>query len=538
MFFIFAIFVFYVASAKALYISEIMYNPDGSDNKREWIEICVDKDLKSSEVFFKEAGVKHRLKDDVLWSANSCYLIAQDKNQVLSEFNIDSSKIVESSFSLSNKGELLQIIDKDGNILDSVNYSAFADSGKSGLSLQKINGAWAHSSPSPGKQNTANNTEPDANNGSDQKPSDGALQDMPKSQQNLNNDLSSFPKVKIRPPEDITIKIEMEKDKFATGELVNIYTETHDLEGKTKDVFVEVFLGDGHVVRKRSVKHVYKTEGDYIILARARNHNLFANSKKRIKVLPAKLKLERDGNFLYISNESSFDINIESWRLFCGSESVIFDANYLPALSKSAINLKDKFRYCDKDVVRLKSLTGQVWTSVERSREFKKEKGIKEGQVTESTTETDATDKDDPGNAENIKEGNPDQDNKGAQIDSTAKPKKENSLRKEGKIKHEKNEKTDRLFGKEVTEFLRASMQQSDNLSLPKRYDYNNLTAEQGRKFSEKNKTQNTELLAEAEASLDMSKFFLFLSFVFVSIMILFLYKDNSEFSDWDLQEE
>ena len=132
------LFLFLLPTVSAqLEISEIMYDLDGTDAGREWIEIYNSGDkINISGWKFYEAETNHRLS-----SYSGDMIIEND------EFFI----IVNNSWqSLSNTGELIQILDgKNGNIISEVEYVADEE----GLTLQIIAGEWCSGSPTPGEAN-------------------------------------------------------------------------------------------------------------------------------------------------------------------------------------------------------------------------------------------------------------------------------------------------------------------------------------------------------------------------------------------------
>lgn len=123
----------------ALQITEIMYNPDGSDDGREWIEIYNDGSevLNLSGMKFFESGTNHRTKlingEISLDSGEFALVIDSDEFFIdYPEFETSNIAIFDSSFSLSNKGEYLAI--KFDDVIADVNYTDDADEGYS-LSL-------------------------------------------------------------------------------------------------------------------------------------------------------------------------------------------------------------------------------------------------------------------------------------------------------------------------------------------------------------------------------------------------------------------
>ena len=121
-------------------ISEIMYDPDGSDAGHEWIEIYNygqdPVDMTGWE--FEEGGAKHNLtayQGDLTIDPGECAVIADDPATFLANYIGYAGTLIDSSFSLSNTGELLSLW---GSLADMVEYSN-AWGGGSGYSLEKTN---------------------------------------------------------------------------------------------------------------------------------------------------------------------------------------------------------------------------------------------------------------------------------------------------------------------------------------------------------------------------------------------------------------
>ncbi len=149
------LFLFLLPTVSAqLEISEIMYDLDGTDAGREWIEIYNSGDkINISGWKFYEAETNHRLSSysgDMIIENDEFFIIVNKPEEFLTD-NDFSGTIVDSSWqSLSNTGELIQILDgKNGNIISEVEYVADEE----GLTLQIIAGEWCSGSPTPGEAN-------------------------------------------------------------------------------------------------------------------------------------------------------------------------------------------------------------------------------------------------------------------------------------------------------------------------------------------------------------------------------------------------
>lgn len=139
-------------------ISEIMYDlKTGSDGGREWVEIYNNGDsaVDISNYRFFEGDTNHKLKlvDGSTKIASYGYaLIVEDGIKFKIDHPSFSGNILDSTFSLNNSGEALAI--KDGEeVVDQYTYTTSAGGAGDGKSLQKINGAWVATIPTPGLEN-------------------------------------------------------------------------------------------------------------------------------------------------------------------------------------------------------------------------------------------------------------------------------------------------------------------------------------------------------------------------------------------------
>lgn len=144
-----------IISAYSLTFSEIMYNPQGSDTGREWIELSNPTCDNLEEYKLFENNINHNIN---IYSDGECEypIICDDCELFRKEYNT-SSIIYESSFTLSNTGEYIGL-KLNGTIIDSLNYSDV--NGIEGMSIT-LNYNWENTIPTPGYfilQNNETNT--------------------------------------------------------------------------------------------------------------------------------------------------------------------------------------------------------------------------------------------------------------------------------------------------------------------------------------------------------------------------------------------
>lgn len=140
----------------SLIVSEVFYDAEGKDDGREWVEVynTGSTSIEVGRWRFRESGVNHKL---VAVSGSSIepggYAVIADKPE---QFKVDwpnfSGTVFDSSFSLKNTGELIELIDENGAVAFGVSYSQEAGATGDGNSLNFENGSWRAAMPSPGHE--------------------------------------------------------------------------------------------------------------------------------------------------------------------------------------------------------------------------------------------------------------------------------------------------------------------------------------------------------------------------------------------------
>ena len=140
-------------------ITEVMYDPSGSDTGREWVEV---QNVGGSTINFTtwkffEANVNHGIEQIDGYvaelAANEYGVVVSDKTKFLLDFPNFSGKIFKSSFSLSNTGEALAFKNDASVVSDEYLYDVTLGGAGDGNSLQKST-AWIAAVPSPGVATT------------------------------------------------------------------------------------------------------------------------------------------------------------------------------------------------------------------------------------------------------------------------------------------------------------------------------------------------------------------------------------------------
>jgi hypothetical protein len=156
--FIFFIFSVRLANAEVV-LNEIMFDPLGLDNSREWIEI---KNISASPVIIStstwklfEGETNHKLslfRGSLNIPAGDYAIITDSPSKFLVDWPNFSGTIFDSAFSLNQSGETVVLKSSSTTVENSVTYIA-DKSYKEGNSLQRIGGEWKSLPPTPGTEN-------------------------------------------------------------------------------------------------------------------------------------------------------------------------------------------------------------------------------------------------------------------------------------------------------------------------------------------------------------------------------------------------
>jgi len=149
--FLISLFAFAFAlgtTATSLELSEVMYNPNGTDTGREWVEIHTGEELNISKVRFFDNEGTHTLSlvsGSFLLDAGSYAVITSNAASFLTDYPGYEGTLFQASFSLSNTGEEIGLYNTTSTvIIDAYNYTnGFANG--NGMTIEKIDGIWQES---------------------------------------------------------------------------------------------------------------------------------------------------------------------------------------------------------------------------------------------------------------------------------------------------------------------------------------------------------------------------------------------------------
>ena len=315
-------------------ITEIMYDfEEGSDSGREWVEIHnTNGDLIDiSDWRFFEAETNHKLKiifgGGILSSGEYAIIVSDDV-----KFYIDnptfSHDVLDSSFSLSNTGEVLTIRDSDLNDVNLVTYSSEWGANGDGNSLQKVNGSWCAGTPTPGMENIsvcADSPDDDPN---------PALRDGQGDDEEYPPDDRSTQEQELPATYSGTIPSWTEEPKISTyagarkrivlaGADINFEGKSNGVDGKLLPYARHVWnFGDGSQGIGKEIIHTYYYPGEYVVVLNTTSGEYAAMDRILVEVIPADILISNvsfdNPSFIEIYNKTSYELDLSRWQLKVG----------------------------------------------------------------------------------------------------------------------------------------------------------------------------------------------------------------------------
>jgi hypothetical protein len=139
-------------------ITEIMYDQEGTDTNREWVEVrnvgTSSEDL--SKWFLFSDNTKHKLvpQTESIIPAGSYTVIVQNVEQFKVDYSNFQGSLFDSSWTgFNNTTESVSLKNPNLNIISPMTYTSGMGGNGNGNSLSKINGTWQNGVPTPGKDN-------------------------------------------------------------------------------------------------------------------------------------------------------------------------------------------------------------------------------------------------------------------------------------------------------------------------------------------------------------------------------------------------
>lgn len=309
-------------------INEAMYDLEGADDDREWVELYNDSDSQKNLSGWKfndssnhvlNEPPKNGGKGSLVLPAKGYAVLADNAEKFLSEHQGYGGTLIDTVMSLNNTAGVLQLIDDGGNPVDSFSYDKNSGANGDGKSLQKINTLWQATTPTPG---LANKDLSDNGYSSSDSPcgkpncAEGSAlsNESSSSRQNFSQEVSAETSFS----DGSRIFADAGNDKVAAaGADIILSGKALGLKKEPLDNARYLWnFGDGSISEGKNVRHFYKYPGDYIAVLDIVSGQYSASDRVNIKIIPNELEiLEANDDFIKLRNESSYPLDISGWFL-------------------------------------------------------------------------------------------------------------------------------------------------------------------------------------------------------------------------------
>jgi len=343
-------------------ITEIMYNPgkDINDSKaddgREWIEIYNpggDINLDGWKLFDDKDGSGHPLsfiiQGDFAIKSQEYLIIAdidivKDSSTFLTDYPNFSGTVLNSNFgSFNNTVGVLAVDEEDAEILSInwVEYSKEQGAYDNNESLQKINGTWVASLPTPGEANSQDSQSPEEDNPEDS--SDDPQDETPPSTTTTMTTIPT-PTTTYKTEPQIFASIVSPRDIPIAGADFLFEANASGLQNEPlQNAEYQWTFGDGSKAKGQKVLHNYQYPSDYVVVLEVISGKYSASDRLKIKVIPSEIVISEvstiiDNNFIELHNPSTYELNLSWWRLRV-------DSNYFTIPKNTILLPKNRIKF-------------------------------------------------------------------------------------------------------------------------------------------------------------------------------------------------
>ena len=294
-----------VSQVNALSISEIMYDPQGTDSGREWVEIYNDTPSAVTLTSYKffESGVNHGIT--VYSSASSIPsgeygVIADNAQKFLVDYPNYTGVLYDSAFSLINSGEQLILKDNSLSNLSEVTYNSSLGGDDDGSTLSYINGTWVRGLATPGAVNVEDTS---------------VVVSSAATNTNQTVGVQSAP-----PSPDIIMYLPYERVVVAGAPTEFSVSATNKANNPLANMVYTWAFGDGGYGTASTTMYTYAYPGMYVTTVEATNGNVIGKAKMKVRVIPPDISIRdsgvgKYGAYIDVYNPHTYDLEVSQWLL-------------------------------------------------------------------------------------------------------------------------------------------------------------------------------------------------------------------------------
>jgi len=294
-------------------ITEIMYDLEGSDSKKEWIEIynSGSGSVDLSDWRFND-GSNHTFavppekggQGSIVLDAGAVAIVASDAETFLSTHTVSVS-VIDTVMSLNNTAETLQLKNAEGVVVEEVSYESEQGAAGDGLSLQKSDEQWIAVAPTPGVHASASEV-PETEEEEDEE--DSQQEDLADEQSSAG---SSWP---VEP--QIFAFAGSEKRTTVTGGSIQFEGDVLGIEHEPLEGARYVWsFGDGSRGEGRMVMHTYMHPGMYVVMLDVSSGKYSATDRVYVRVGEADISVVAGDGFVALMNNADEEVDLSWWKL-------------------------------------------------------------------------------------------------------------------------------------------------------------------------------------------------------------------------------
>jgi hypothetical protein len=292
-----------------VFISEIMYDQEGTDSKKEWVEIYNDGPAIDdfTQYKFLENDVFHGIKEYVgglIFPEKSYVIIADTPASILSSIP-EGTIVFDSAFSLSNKGEVVAIANSSKNILDEIFYNTEIGAKGDGKTLQKDGDTWRALVQTPG-------------NGPQGFVDENIQQEDMQQEDVIGQNISIPIYIKEKPIVQNPFTIEtLLPERVLKNEVTEFSARAFNSHGDEM-IFdnYEWNFGDGSITTGNNVVHTYARSGNFIVFVNGTYNYEYDSDKSIVQVESIPITLNQYEGILEIKNNSVEEFDVSRWTIF------------------------------------------------------------------------------------------------------------------------------------------------------------------------------------------------------------------------------
>lgn len=307
----------------AVNISEIMYDIEGADAGREWIEVyngsSADIDLSAWKLF--EANVSHNITaaGSSVVPAGAWAIIADSPEKFTADNPGFSGSLFDSAFSLANGGEAVALHDSADAIVDQVSYEASWGAAGDGDTLQKTaDGTWIAAEPTVGSGTVANASAAAGQSDNAANNALGNANDSANTAALSAHSSQAVATISYDEPEFIVTSGRSRLGSAGTPLSFEARIKTVKNIPVTARATYSWSMGDGTTENGQFVSHTYEFPGDYIVILNAESGGARAVSKVTVKIVAPKLLVRAGPDHIEIENSGPYELNIGGFHIETG----------------------------------------------------------------------------------------------------------------------------------------------------------------------------------------------------------------------------